>query len=185
MSEDSIFKSRRLQLLCFDKVIDEKSQDVDLKDKLKNEISGIFNLIIPYYNQLKEEGWKQPKQTQQTIEKYRYVSNNILLFEKECLNKSAENYIKVSEVYLAYSKWCDENGYNTLSKKNFKEKMEQLGAVFTEKTNKKNRLNIYENTYWMLGYTLSIYSIYPKNAEQSTQNEQLELIPVDDSEVPF
>ena len=174
MSEDSIFKSRRIQLLCFNKVIDEDKQDVDLKDKLKNEISGIFNLILPYYNLLKKEGWQQPKETQETIEKYRYTSNNILIFEKECLFKAPDLYEKVSDIYQFYVKWAEENGYNTLSKKNFKDKMEQLGAVFTEKISKKNRQNCYENTYWMLGFS----HFKPKN-------EQIELTPINDEPLPF
>ena len=174
MSEDSIFKSRRIQLLCFDKYIDEDSQETDLKDKLRNEISGIFNLILPYYKKLKNDGWKQPKETQDTIEEYRFASNNILLFEKDCLYKGSDFYEKVSDMYSFYSKWCEENGYNPLSKKNFKEKMKQIGAVFTEKTNKKNRQNQYENTTWVLGFT-----------HYKPENTQIVLTPIKQDEIPF
>ncbi len=174
MSDDSIFNSRRLELLCFEKVIDAEHQDINLKEHLKQEINGIFNYIAPYYKRLKEEGFCQPESTKKLIEKYKYNSNNILLFEKECLFKDAEAYMKVSDIYSTYTKWCEENGYNALAKKNFKDKMEAIGAVFTEKKSKKNDKGFFENTYWVTGFS-------------TTKPAPLQMLlePITDEEMPF
>ncbi len=173
MSEDSIFRSGRLHVLSFN-VSFLGREDPNLKETLLTEVNGIFNLIVPYLSKLYTEGWKPPQETLDLIEQYQNTSNNILLYQKECIYKEPSAYEKVSEVYADYVKWCEECGYYPLSKKNFKERMSQIGYSFTEKVNKKNKLGFYENTYWLVGMTLT-----------KPKDKQITLEPISDDISPF
>ena len=85
MSEDSIFASDRIHLICFDRHFELEERDLHLKEKLKSEVNGIFNKLIQYVDKLNNEGFIMPQSTLDTIQQYRYNSNNVLLFIKEKL----------------------------------------------------------------------------------------------------
>lgn len=181
MSEDSIFTSDRLHLICFDRHFEPNERDLGLKDKLKSEISGIFNLLIKYYDKLNEEGFIMPQSTKETIEQYRYNSNNVLLFVKEQLYESPGTWETMSDIFKAYTSWCEENGYNQMAKKTFKERLNRCGAYIEDKqarhTNKKG-ISI-SSCGWVKGF-----SIGPVSNEQY-QIKPADLTPIDEDNLPF
>lgn len=156
MTDDSIFKSDRIHLICFDRHFEKHERDLNLKDKLKKETPGIFNLLAKYYKKYKAEGFIMPDSTLQTISKYQLNSNNILAFKTEKLHENTSFYEKSSDLFKSYCEWCEENGLQPRAKKNFKDGMQKLGAVYLEeKQNKKNNQGTSENTYWVRGFGLT------------------------------
>ena len=115
-----------------------EERDLDLSDKLKAETSGIFNLIVKYYEKLNSEGFVMPEDSLKTIKRYQLNSNNILNYITTQLFEDKQCYIKTSELYENYKKWCEDEELKNLSKKNFKEEMLKMGAVYTEREYRKD-----------------------------------------------
>lgn len=155
MSDDSIFKSDRIHLLCFDRHFELNERDYGLKDKLKSETSGIFNLIAQYYFKLNQENFVLPDTTKSTIERYQLNSNNILLFIKENMYANSSSYEKASVVYEKYTKWCEDCGYKSLGKKTFRERFERQGAEYIEKSRHTTDEGISDVSMWYKGYTFT------------------------------
>lgn len=176
MSEDSIFRSNRIHLICFDRHFEVGERDLHLKDKLKAEISGIFNLLVPYYDKLNSEGFVLPQTTKDTIEQYQYNSNNVLLFTRERLYEDKQCWETVGDIYKVYEAWCNENGLNTMAKKTFKERISRCGAVVSEgqsrHTNSAGQ-NL-SSCGWIRGFSL-----------KKPTATQIELEPIDDDNLPF
>lgn len=176
MSEDSIFRSDRIHLICFDRHFEEGERDLNLKEKLKAEISGIFNLIVPYYKKLNKEGFVLPKSTKETIEQYQYNSNNVLLFTKQRLFESKTSWETMSDIWSNYIDWCEKDGYNQMSKKTFKERLEKCGAIIDERVaqryNSKGKAVMARG--WVRGFSLT-----------KPTNQQVELEEVIDDTLPF
>lgn len=181
MSEDSIFTSDRIHLISFDRHFELSERDLDLKDKLKSETSGIFNLLAFYWDKLKKEGFIVPQTSQDTIQQYRYNSNNVLLFVKEQLYESPTTWETLSDVYKCYATWCEEGGYNQMVKKTFVERLSRCGAFIEDKqarhTNKKG-VSVSARG-WVKGF-----SIGPTSMEQY-QMKTADLTPIDDKNMPF
>lgn len=181
MSEDSIFRSNRLHLVSFDRHFKESERDLQLKDKLKNEVNGIFNLLIKYYDKLNAEGFIMPQSTKDTIQQYQYNSNNVLLFVKEQLYEDKQCWETAKDIYDKYTKWCEENGLSQMANKTFKERLNKCGATLNETlarhTNSKGENKVARG--WVKGYSM----IQPSSVQ--TTMIQPELTPIDDQDLPF
>ena len=155
MSDDTIFKSDRIHLLCFDRHFELAERDMMLKDKLRSEISGIFNILILAYQKLLKEGFIFPESTRKTIEQYQLNSNNVMAFTEDVLYENASSYERTADIYKKYTDWIDENGLKPLAKKTFRAKFEQLGAMYFDKSSHKNDAGKSDNTTWYKGFSLT------------------------------
>lgn len=180
MTDDTIFQSDRLHLIEFTKHFELNERDFGLMDKLKAESSGIFNLIIEYYNKLQAENFVIPEESQEVLTRYQLNSNNILAFKMNCLKEDKTSYIKSSVLYEKYKVWCEEEELKYLSKKNFKEEMIKIGAYYTDKENHKNEQGVNEQTFWVKGFIVADIE------ENVKQNDKQILIPIEnEEELPF
>jgi putative DNA primase/helicase len=179
MTDDAIFTSDRLHLLEFNRHFDINERDFNLKDKLKTEISGIFNMLIHYNKTIKNKQFDVPEDSKQVLNTYRKRVNNVLSFKQEKLYTDVNGYEKATYVYDKYQDWCkDEAGIRVMSAAKFKEKLCKLGIEFIPKKSLKNKRNggMWENTSWYTGITFD-------NPNQLTQQE---MIPIDDPDsLPF
>lgn len=180
MTDDTIFQSDRIHLIEFNRHFELAERDFNLMDKLQSEASGIFNMIVEYHKKLEQEGFIVPEESMQTLTRYRLNSNNILAYKTAKLYENKNSCIKATSLYEDYKAWCEEEELKYLSKKNFKEEMIKIGAVYTDKESHKNEDGIYERTYWVKGFSIS------NKDTNVNQNGQIELIPVEnDKELPF
>lgn len=173
MTDDTIFQSDRLHLIEFTRHFELTERDFGLMDKLKSESSGIFNMIIHYYNKLKQENFVVPKESQDVINRYRLNSNNILAFKTAKLFEYKDAYTKSSKLYEEYKSWCEEEELKYLSKKNFKEEMIKIGAIYTDKERHSDESGISDNTFWVKGFSLT------------ERTDQMKIIPINDDDLPF
>lgn len=176
MSEDSIFRSNRIHLICFDRHFEENERDLNLKDKLKAELSGIFNLLVPYYDKLNSEGFVLPQSTKDTIEQYQYNSNNVLLFVKEKLYEDKPTWETMTDIYQTYCDWCDKDGLSQMSKKVFKERLAKCGATIEDGLARRynSKGESVTSRGWVKGYSLT-----------KPKTQQYELEEIDDDSLPF
>lgn len=181
MTDDTIFTSDRIHLLSFDRHFEQDERDRQLKDKLKTEVSGIFNLLVRYWTKLEDEGFIVPDSSKDVMQQYRFNSNNVLLFIKEKLFEDKLAWEPLSDVFKCYTDWCEENGYNQMAKKTFKERLARCGAKITDEVAQHMRANGTKSLSrgWVRGFAM-----VQRNHQQTTINEQ-ELTPVDEDNTPF
>lgn len=121
VSDNTIFKSDRIQVVSFDRHFEEAEQDKTLKDKLStNEaLSGILNWMIEGWIAFCREGLEVPEAIKKSTTDYESSSDKLQNFINECLAEAEGKNISVKETYARYEKWCSENGYHVENKQNF------------------------------------------------------------------
>ncbi|CUO04571.1 hypothetical protein EAI89_05595 [Eubacterium sp. am_0171] len=135
ISDDTVFKSGRVQLIPFNRHFGEDEQDKGLKARLtkRENISGAFNWCMEGFQLMATEGGlKVPEVIRQEIEAYRAKSDRIGMFLEDCYKKAFDpmHREKMSEVYKIYKWWLADNGYKgQLSKKKFKQELEKKTGV--------------------------------------------------------
>lgn len=118
--DDTVFSSGRINVISFDRHFEPQEQDKDLKKRLrdKQELSGILNWCIEGLELYRKEGLEPPTAVKISTSDYRQQSDKIGNFINEVLIKSNKN-CKAKDVYEAYIRWCDDNGYGCENKGNF------------------------------------------------------------------
>lgn len=121
VSDNTIFKSDRIQVVSFDRHFKEAEQDKTLKDKLStNEaLSGILNWMIEGWITFCREGLEVPEAIKKSTTDYEASSDKLQNFINECLAEAEGKNISVKETYARYERWCSENGYHVENKQNF------------------------------------------------------------------
>lgn len=121
VSDNTIFKSDRVQVVSFDCHFEEKEQDKTLKDKLSTDeaLSGILNWMIEGWIAFCREGLEIPDAIRKSTSDYEASSDKLQNFINECLAESEGKNISVKDTYTHYEKWCGENGYHVENKQNF------------------------------------------------------------------
>lgn len=115
---------RRIIMLPFNQIFDEKSRIKDLKEKLDQELSGIFNWCLEGHKRLQAEGhFSYCQQAEEMKGNFQYESNVIKLFVDDCCDKG-DYKESASALYKLYSAWSKQNGYKPMSNRNFKQEME-------------------------------------------------------------
>lgn len=121
VSDNTIFKSDRVQVVSFDRHFEESEQDKTLKDKLstKEALSGILNWMVEGWIAFCREGLEVPEAIKKSTTDYEASSDKLQNFINECLAEAEGKNISVKETYARYEKWCSENGYHVENKQNF------------------------------------------------------------------
>ena len=135
ITDDTVFSSGRINVVSFDRHFEPQEQDKDLKNRLRNkrELSGILNWCIEGLRLYRKEGLKPPAAVQTATDTYRTDSDKVGNFINECLAKTGRNS-KAKDIYEAYTKWCDDNGYGCENKGNFFAELKAKGLFMNSGT---------------------------------------------------
>ncbi len=135
ITDDTVFSSGRINVISFDRHFAPDEQDKHLKNRLrgKEELSGILNWCIEGLRLYRQQGLEPPKAVQTATNTYRTDSDKIGNFINECLTKTGRNS-KAKDVYEAYTKWCEDNGYGCENKGNFFAELKTKGLFMTSGT---------------------------------------------------
>lgn len=110
----------RLLLIKLDNVVDEKNRDYDLRYKLKNEMSGIFNWAYEGLKRLtKNNKFTESEEIKVFIEDQRILNNAVYYFMNECFIVTGDNkdFISKDILYSDYIKFCHDVGGKGVFKK--------------------------------------------------------------------
>lgn len=180
IKDDTLFTSRRVDVLTFDRHFKPEEQDTRLKSRLKTRenISGIFNWCVSGLRAFREDGIEPPAAVVAATDDYQKNSDKIGLFIDECMIPSDDNS-KGGEVYNAFAEWARANGFEGGSKQTFWEDMRSRGlfAKAGQVTVNKKKQSFYNV---IVGYKL--------NTETTTQPDtrKSRFYPLDDDgELPF
>ncbi len=128
---------KRLILLPCNRVFEPNEQDLKLKHKLKEELSGIFNWAVRGLQRLESRGGFDVGKQFMTdaIADLREESNPVELFFEEFIitDVSGDYSIEKHELYERYSNWCEKNGNGAMSSIKFGQTVYQKYSKFTPK----------------------------------------------------
>ena len=130
VSDESEAFARRFELIEWNKSFYGKDRDNTVKTirKDKNELSGIFNKLIPIAKYLlQEEKMMYESNVQEAKEKWLEKSDSVGQFIKNMVVEDKQCHTEISIVKSQYTKFCNENNFRHISPVKFNEKMESQG----------------------------------------------------------
>jgi len=131
---------KRLILIPCNRVFEAHEQDIKLKEKLRLELSGIFNWAVAGLNRLEERGYFEMNSKFMTdaIEELREESNPVDIFFKENIttDTSGKCEIEKVELYNRYTAWCKLNGNVAMANNKFGASVFAKYSKFTPKDTK-------------------------------------------------
>lgn len=129
---------RRWKLFPFRVTIPDEEQDVELTKKLCEELSGILNWVLEALGGLMQrKAFSSSPTCEQALQEYISNSNSVMQFFSAMCEVDENCYMKLTELYGAYSKYCMEEDLRKFGKKNFQEVIASIWVKF--KLIKKNK----------------------------------------------
>ena len=115
---------RRWIIIPFDRCFEGESEDRGLEDKLKNELSGIFNLALEGLKRLTENGaFTEPSAVKEALESYKIQNDSILAFLKECCKVDEKKKVSKQGLYDSYKEFCEDQGMRPVSQRKLRDQM--------------------------------------------------------------
>jgi putative DNA primase/helicase len=118
---------RRIQLIPFNVTIPVEQQDKDLALKLRQEASGILAWAIQGTLEWQQGGLRPPEDVMSATKKYRDEMDSIAEFLDDICVEQINATVPVSNLYAAYSTWCETNGERTVAKRELGVKLLERG----------------------------------------------------------
>jgi putative DNA primase/helicase len=138
---------RRLYIVNFPRRFKEHEMDVHLVDKLKSELSGIFNWALDGFRRLRARDFRFEESNSMKASKqdYKTKSNSALSFAAEFLEKSsAEDSLRFKDVYELYETYSEKEGFKSRLKKSvFKKALQGAGFIIENSSRHNNDLRIF------------------------------------------
>jgi putative DNA primase/helicase len=104
---------RRIYILEFLREFSEAEMDVHLTDRLKTELSGIFNWALDGYKRLRKNNFIFSKgiSMQKSKQQYKNQSNSVFAFISKYLDKTDEDSrVILKKTYELYVDFCNSEG---------------------------------------------------------------------------
>lgn len=123
---------RRIIIVPFNKNLTEDEIDVDLPDKLKAEMPGIFYWAIEGLKRLIKNQYQfSPcSASSKALEAYKAQLNPAAMFFEDCFTICQGQQTKKSDIYYLYQEYCEKNSYDPLQRQKF---WKSLNAYFDDK----------------------------------------------------
>lgn len=111
---------RRILLVPFDLVVDEKDQVKNLAEQLKQELPGILNWALEGLDRLNQQGFTVPQGQKELMEQYRRDSDPARSFLLDKYEASLNGtYVSCKDAYKTYQQWCEANGCRQMNERTF------------------------------------------------------------------
>ena len=120
-NDTTLFDSKRVNVIKFNRHFEEDEIDATLKDQFREPAvkTAIAHWMIEGYKKYKSDGLSAPQSVIDATEAYQFDGDKIHQFFVEAMEINADARIKGSDVYRAYTLYCQLNGLRALSKQNF------------------------------------------------------------------
>lgn len=135
---------RRPIIIPFTTKIKKSQIDIHLPKRIiKNELSGIFNLVLDALDRLlKQNGFSESELIESELVKYKKENNSVLMFlEEENWIASTTQKMKLNDFYPLYEKYCRDSGQIPFKRPNFNKRLRELEFIIEPGTN--NYYNIW------------------------------------------
>jgi P4 family phage/plasmid primase-like protien len=107
---------RKVRITPFYAHFDGAHKDVNLRFKLEQELSGIFNWALAGLRSLEQNGWLECDEIKDATDAYRDSNDVEQAFVTECCVTGADELgneyrVNARALYKAYKEWCFETGH--------------------------------------------------------------------------
>ena len=124
-TDDGIW--RRIYRICFNVKIPEEKMDRHIKDRLLEELDGIFAWAVRGCLEWVKDRLNPPPQVMFATESYRKEQDNIQNFIDDCCVTGDAFEISKKNLYRVYSEWAKTNGEVSLAMRSFSERLKNKG----------------------------------------------------------
>jgi putative DNA primase/helicase len=100
----------RIFVIPFEAVISEEEKDKDLINKLQAEAPGILAWAVRGCLDWQKNGLQVPESVKNASRAYHDEMDTVARFITECCELGSGNQEKTADLYLAYGKWCAQEG---------------------------------------------------------------------------
>jgi putative DNA primase/helicase len=141
---------RRIYVIEFPRKFTEREMDVELSDKLKSELSGIFNWALEGYKRLRNRRFifSESASMQRIKKQYKSQNNSVLDFAEHCLGSAdPEKSVVYGEAYKRYEAFCANEGQKPLKKKEFGDALKREGYLIENSKRHANQVRIFGVKY--------------------------------------
>ena len=113
ITDETLFQSERVRIITFDKHFEPQEQNKHLKQELQaaDVLSSILNWALCGLRAFRKHGERPPKSVLASTETYKRQSDKIRLFFDDCMLQDKTTNTSGADVYTAYCRWCNDNGY--------------------------------------------------------------------------
>lgn len=125
----------RIIILPMLNAIPKDKWDLEIDDKLKAELPGIFNWALVGWKRLQQQGaFTRAAQSDQARDDYKAENDAEATYFMERLEKGERYFIKADELYQNYKSWCEENGFKPKNRNNVSKDWKRLGLIAKRET---------------------------------------------------
>ena len=121
---------RRIRLIPFTETIPPGEQDTELPEKLRGELSGILAWVVEGCLEWRLDGLQPPHEVLAATEQYREEMDVLGTFLGDCCGLGPEKNVAATDLYRAYSQWCEDTGETQETQRKFGRRLTERG-VFT------------------------------------------------------
>jgi putative DNA primase/helicase len=119
---------RRVNLVPFETFIPAERRDKRLREKLRRERPGIFNLLLDGLRLWREQGLAIPEAISSATDQYRTESDPIGEFLRLCTQPSPGARVRAGRLYQVYSRWSHANALQPVSMTQFGRRLSDKGV---------------------------------------------------------
>jgi putative DNA primase/helicase len=120
---------RRICLIPFRVTIPEAEQDKAMADKLLAELDGILAWAVQGCLDWQKSGLAAPPEVRLATQRYRKEQDIVGTFLTDCCMVRQGAEAQATDLYRAYSTWCDDNGEQSISGTLFGRQMTERGLA--------------------------------------------------------
>jgi putative DNA primase/helicase len=139
---------RRIYPIEFNRKFSKKEADVHLTNKLKQELSGIFNWALEGYKSLKNSDYIfiESASIDKAKENYKNQSNSVFDFISRTLNSgNQDDIVLLKDLYEKYKWFCDSEGEKIiLTKSEFTKVLKSSGHTINNSTKHGNAVCVFD-----------------------------------------
>ncbi len=112
---------RKIVIVPFNRTFKGEEIDVEMFNKLKSEIAGIFQWAIEGLKRLKDNNYvfSSSLAIDKCLDNYKQEQNPVIDFFESCFSLGNNKQIKRSDIYNCYQKYCCDNSYEVLQCQKF------------------------------------------------------------------
>ena len=129
VTDPSVFTSDRIKVIPFKKHFDESERDTSLKGLFAERInlSAVLNWCLEGLRMYLEEGLRIPESVRDATAKYQHDSDKVSRFIEEKMISEYGIRTKLSDIYVAYQRFCFDNRFRESSSRTFSSDLESHG----------------------------------------------------------
>ena len=140
IADDSPAMWERVKLIPFERRFTDGQADKGLKDRLKQEASGILNWAIQGCLLWRQEGLRAPAAVERATAQYKEESDVLAPFLEDCCIRDAEAAVTSGDLWTAYQTWAKGTYQKPLARNLFGEHLKRRGFVAAEVGHDKRRI---------------------------------------------